>query len=67
MKNYDWPGNVRELENLIHKLIVITDRDIVDVSDLPATMRFNYQPGKGSLQILGTGGKRAYFPRSGKR
>ena len=47
LKNYTWPGNVRELENLIHKLIAITERDIVEVADLPATMRFTINPEKG--------------------
>jgi DNA-binding NtrC family response regulator len=39
--NYAWPGNVRELENLIQKLIVIAEKDTVDVADLPASMRFH--------------------------
>jgi len=37
--NYHWPGNVRELENVIHSLIVMTDSDTIEVSDLPALMR----------------------------
>jgi DNA-binding NtrC family response regulator len=37
---YHWPGNVRELENVIHSLIVMTDGDTIEVSDLPAVMRF---------------------------
>ncbi|MBA7656393.1 Regulatory protein AtoC [subsurface metagenome] len=41
LKNYDWPGNVRELENVIQRLIVMTDRGIIDVPDLPSNMRFS--------------------------
>ncbi len=40
LKNYDWPGNVRELENLIHRLIVMNDSQIIESSDLPSSMRF---------------------------
>ena len=40
LKNYTWPGNVRELENLIQRLVVMTDGAIVNVSDLPSLMRF---------------------------
>ncbi len=39
-KNYSWPGNVRELENLIQRLVVMMDADVIDIQDLPASMRF---------------------------
>lgn len=32
---YRWPGNIREMENLIQGLIVTTDKEILDLSDLP--------------------------------
>ncbi len=41
IKNYQWPGNVRELENCIQRLMIITDRAVIDVSDLPHVMRSN--------------------------
>ena len=41
LKNYDWPGNVRELENIIQRLVVMTEGDIIDVPDLPSLMRFS--------------------------
>ena len=40
LRTYDWPGNVRELQNVIQRLIVMTDDEVVDISDLPALMRF---------------------------
>ncbi|MDQ0273255.1 sigma-54 interaction domain-containing protein [Cytobacillus purgationiresistens] len=33
--NYDWPGNVRELENLIERLVVISDHQEIKLTDLP--------------------------------
>ena len=36
---YNWPGNVRELENTIERCLIITDKDIIDVEDLPAHLR----------------------------
>ena len=39
--NYEWPGNVRELENVIQRLVVMTDGDLIDVPDLPSLMRFS--------------------------
>jgi two-component system response regulator HydG len=41
LKNYYWPGNVRELENVIQRLVVMTDGDIIDAPDLPSLMRFS--------------------------
>jgi DNA-binding NtrC family response regulator len=38
---YHWPGNVRELENVVHRLIVMTEGDRIDVPDLPAPLRFS--------------------------
>lgn len=37
--SYSWPGNVRELENLIERLAVLCDTNIVYMSDLPEYMR----------------------------
>ncbi|MCS0789223.1 sigma 54-interacting transcriptional regulator [Cytobacillus firmus] len=33
--NYSWPGNVRELENLMERLVVIADKDEIQLTDLP--------------------------------
>ena len=41
LKNYNWPGNVRELENVIQCLVVMAEKDIIDVPDLPSLMRFS--------------------------
>jgi DNA-binding NtrC family response regulator len=32
---YEWPGNVRELENLIKRMIILTETDMLDVDVLP--------------------------------
>jgi len=41
LKNgYHWPGNVRELENVIHRLVIMTEGQRVEVPDLPAPLRF---------------------------
>ena len=35
---YHWPGNVRELENVVERAIILSRSDILNVSDLPATI-----------------------------
>jgi len=41
LRNYHWPGNVRELENLIQRLVVMTEAEVIEIPDLPSTMRFS--------------------------
>ncbi|MFP6663502.1 MAG: sigma-54 dependent transcriptional regulator [Deltaproteobacteria bacterium] len=36
---YDWPGNVRELENLVERLVILSDDDVIRVDDLPVNVR----------------------------
>ena len=39
MARYAWPGNVRELQNVIERLVVVGQHDVIDVEDLPASLR----------------------------
>lgn len=35
LRQYHWPGNVRELENLMERLVILTDGETIDLVDLP--------------------------------
>lgn len=37
--SYNWPGNVRELESLIERAIVMSRDTIIDVDDLPISLK----------------------------
>lgn len=37
---HDWPGNVRELINIVERLVVLTDKSLLSINDLPE----EYQP-----------------------
>jgi DNA-binding NtrC family response regulator len=39
LDRYPWPGNVRELENLIERLVILTDSEEIDLDDLPPRIR----------------------------
>ncbi len=52
LRSYDWPGNVRELENVIQRLVVMTDGDLIEVPDLPALMRFSALQERGFTRTL---------------
>ena len=52
LRNYHWPGNVRELENVIQRLVVMTDGNLIEVPDLPSLMRFSALRGEGFNRTL---------------
>jgi transcriptional regulator with PAS, ATPase and Fis domain len=35
LSSYWWPGNIRELENLIERLVAVSDKDWITDEDLP--------------------------------
>ncbi len=46
LMSYDWPGNVRELKNLMERLVITVQKEIIEESDLP------YPLGSGAKTIL---------------
>ncbi len=53
---YDWPGNIREMENLVERLIILSQDGIIDLKDLPANVRA-FVSDKKSLQPTLSGGQ----------
>ena len=39
LKHYPWPGNVRELENVIQRVVVMTEGDVITISSLSRDIR----------------------------
>lgn len=52
LQNYHWQGNVRELENLIYRLVVMTEDQVIRVSDLPDYMKFMIKQDKDLTRTL---------------
>jgi len=50
LNNYNWPGNVREMQNMIERLVIMADREWIQVVDLPSFIkaepeaRINHRP-----------------------
>jgi len=40
LRKYWWPGNIRELENLIERLVAVSDKDYISEEDLPLEFHF---------------------------
>jgi two-component system response regulator AtoC len=41
---YPWPGNVRELENTIERAMVLSEGDVIGITDLPDRVRAALDP-----------------------
>jgi DNA-binding NtrC family response regulator len=39
LMKYDYPGNVRELENIVERAVLLCRGRVIDLPDLPATLR----------------------------
>lgn len=47
LTEYAWPGNVRELQNLVHRLVIMADDNVIDTPDLPENFRFSASRARG--------------------
>src|SRR5580765_7559370 len=44
MKRYRWRGNIRELRNTVERLIIMSAGDVIDVPDLPESVKSDKAP-----------------------
>src|SRR5437764_5975538 len=49
-KKYFWPGNIRELENLIERLVAVSDKDYISEEDLPLEFHFAQLEPEGTVR-----------------
>jgi sigma-54 specific flagellar transcriptional regulator A len=52
LENYAWPGNVRELENLVERVSVCAEGDIIRLADLPMGVRAPHLESVAEIDIL---------------
>jgi len=48
--NYSWPGNVRELKNLVERMAIMVEKDVIDETDVPAPYNPDYTEGAASIE-----------------
>lgn len=56
LRNYDWPGNIRQLRNCIRTMVVMCDRDTLDVLDVPPEIHRIRQLSAGTRTSASLGG-----------
>jgi two-component system response regulator HydG len=55
LEDYAWPGNVRELEHAVERAVVLARGDILEVGDLPESVRTGPRGAAGQVVIpIGT-------------
>ena len=52
LRSYSWPGNVRELQNLMHRMVILAEENVIDVPDLPESFRYSASRAKGLDRTL---------------
>lgn len=52
LMQYDWPGNVRELENVLERMVVTTDEEVIDPVHLPAEVAANYVEQEENVPLM---------------
>ena len=53
LEKYWWPGNIRELENLIERLVAVSDKEFISEEDLPLEFHFaQLEPQGGRTESL---------------
>ncbi|UCD84687.1 MAG: sigma-54-dependent Fis family transcriptional regulator [Deltaproteobacteria bacterium] len=48
LTDFEWPGNVRQLENIVERMVIITEGDTINASELPQLL----QNGKAGIKSV---------------
>jgi len=51
MEDYSWPGNVRELENVVQRLVVMSDSPVIRASHLPQQLLYSSNVSQEAILI----------------
>jgi len=49
--DYDWPGNVRELENIVERMIIISEDEYIKAEHLPKSLRRDFDDSKSNVFV----------------
>lgn len=66
---YDWPGNVRELQNVVERIVILTEERLVTLKNLPKEIR-DWQPAnydKETETCWNNHGVESFCGREGRR
>lgn len=56
LMEYDWPGNVREIENMIERLVILANSEVIALQDLPERVLTRSGQESSGIQDIPDGG-----------
>ncbi len=62
LSRYDWPGNVRELENIIERMVILSNGDMITKDDLPSQI---IEKAAGAVGLASLSDSAMEFPEEG--
>jgi DNA-binding NtrC family response regulator len=51
LEDYSWPGNVRELENIVQRLVVMSDSPVITAEQLPQALLYSSAASQEAILI----------------
>lgn len=51
LERYDWPGNARELRNVLERILLLEDAEVIEVSHLPPELRNAIEHGERTFVL----------------
>lgn len=54
MVSFEWPGNIRELENMVERILLFTDNELITKQDLPEEL--TQRPHLAGAELIASGG-----------
>jgi transcriptional regulator with PAS, ATPase and Fis domain len=48
---YDWPGNVRELKNLLERVFIVNDDDVMGIEHLPSDFLWHFRDPSDAMDL----------------
>jgi DNA-binding NtrC family response regulator len=55
LEDYPWPGNVRELENIVQRLVIVTDSSTITAEHLPQNLLYSSTASQEAILIPESG------------
>ena len=49
---YDWPGNIREMENLIQRMLILSESEYIEIDVLPPQLQAEGKKGATALDFM---------------